>query len=239
MADRQIVVDIFDEVIDATRETGTIIGSSEYETGKYELTTENEITFERKVVIDGTEYDILNVTPTSFEIEAETGQDFTGLTWKANESYYLYGHPLDVANVLLQKDGEEAFIYKKYPLIVLLQDFEEDHRQGFDLEMVLPRLRVLILTETIHDYNSKQRYEKTFKPILYPIYNRLLKAMSRNPDLRTSEPEQIGHRKWDRLYWGREGIMFNDKILFNDLLDGIELEFVDLEVLSRDECNDN
>ena len=39
--------------------------------------------------------------------------------------YYLYGHYLDVLSVLIEKDKSDVFKFKKYPLIILIQDFKK------------------------------------------------------------------------------------------------------------------
>ena len=239
MADRQIVVDIFEEIVEAMRLTGTITGYTETSAGVYTIEAANELSFERKVSINGVKYFVNNVTATGFEIEGTEGIDFTGEKWTASEPFYLHGHPLDILSVLSETDQNQELIFEKYPLVILLQDFEEDHSKGVDLEMLLPRLRVLILAETEQHFDSKQRYDETYRPILYPLYNRLKIAMSKNRDLRTGFPEEINHRKWDRLFWGKEGLYGNESVVFNDKLDGIDIVFNNLEVLSRDNCNDN
>jgi len=233
----KILVDIFESIVESIRLTGTITGSNEISTGVYEITSENELSFESIIEISSIEYTITNITATGFTIQAETGLDFTGETWTALAPYYLYGHPKDISKVLNEKTESQEYKYKKYPLIALLQDFEENHSSGFDLEYIVPNLRIIILDYTNQTYDSSQRYDNTFRPILYPIYLRLLKGIAYSPDIRAAYLEDINHSKYDRLYWGVEGIQGNEQLIFDDMLDGIDININNLEILSSDNCD--
>lgn len=169
------------------------------------------------------------------EIVSEVRADYD--TVNNLQPYYLHGHPLDISRVLSEKDDSDVYKFRKYPLIALLQDFREQHNTGFDWQMNIPTLRVLILDETDPNYDSAQRYENTFKPILYHLYFLLLEKMADNTKLATHSIEEIDHDKTDRLYWGREGIQGNQGLIFNDNLDGIDLTFNNLRVMSYSTCN--
>lgn len=134
--------------------------------------------------------------------------------------YYMYGHRLEIANRLLEKEQDKIFKYKKYPLIALRMDFPEDVYDGlwhFDLNIVL-------LAFTDKNYNTEERYEKVFKPVLYPLYQAFLKQIKDSGLFMWDGAQNVPpHTKVDRPFWGIEEREKNSKYIFNDPLDGIEL----------------
>lgn len=152
------------------------------------------------------------------EILASTGIDI----------YYEYGHPLEIVNTLAEKTGHNSFKYKKYPLIMLFQDFNEDHDVAFDYS--IRNITVIIATSTKPTYKAKDRYNNTFVPLLYPIYTSLIK------NLRTSvniDWEEKNHIKIDRLYWGKDGLYGNTGNVFNDYLDAIQIEIKEININNK------
>lgn len=145
-----------------------------------------------------------------------------------NHVYYIPGHPRDVARILIEKDESDTYKYQKYPLITLIQDFKE--RPGGDLYLYDLDFTLLILEETKQEWHSLDRYENVFEPILYPIYELLLTAMEDSFDLRTNGINSFRPEKIDRTYWGVEGVFGNDALIFNDYLDGIQLDFKKIQV---------
>jgi len=145
--------------------------------------------------------------------------------------YYLYGHPLDINNVLTQKAKSPEFRYKRYPLIALMQDFTETHDSFAYFYTVSPK--ILILNYTEQNYNSKQRYENVFKNILYPIYDELIQNILDSNLIDVTVIEDLTHTKTDRLYWGKVGIQGSQGKIFNDFLDAIEIDFTELKVIRQ------
>ncbi|GIV35399.1 MAG: hypothetical protein KatS3mg031_2934 [Chitinophagales bacterium] len=133
--------------------------------------------------------------------------------------YYMYGHRLEIANRLLEKDQDKVQKYQKYPLVALRQDFEEQHSNG----IVTYVLNLAILEYTDKNYTAEQRYENVFKPILYPLYEGLIIAMRQSgffwPGFMGIPP----HTKIDRPYWGVQFSEKNARNIFNDPLDAIEI----------------
>ena len=112
--------------------------------------------------------------------------------------YYLHGHPLEILKVLSERDKSKNWKYRKYPLIILLQDFEETKGANPSWSMqVSPR--VLIVNQTKREFSSIKRYDENFKPILYPIYELLLEAIAEIGYFGVAAPDQIIHNKTDRL----------------------------------------
>lgn len=149
--------------------------------------------------------------------------------------YFEHGHPLQILQMLTDKDKSSQFKYKKYPLIVLLQDFQENKGEN-PMFTMRTSPRVLILDSTERNFDPGQRYDQVFRPVLYPIYNLLLESMADSGFFNFSTPDQITHNKWDRLFWGREGLYRSEKNVFNDYLDGIDITFIDLQVNNKSVC---
>ena len=229
MADSRFFVDVFGEIVDAMRATGSIIASSEV-SGIYTLTSANTFNAFESVKIDSIDYLIVSATTTEFVIETTTGLNFTGETWQALAPYYIYGHPLEIANRLLGKDKGKEKKWRKYPLIALFQDFTEDHSDNFIIDYTLP-FSIIIAYNTKKTYISEERYTNTFKPILYPLYEDLLTYMTKSPALYENRKDRIEHNKIDRLFWGANGVYGNEGLIFNDNLDAIEVNFDGAEVI--------
>ena len=237
MADSRFFVDIMDDIVDSMREYGTITASSEI-SGVYTITytrgqsfKTNTLKDDYHVTIDSIDYQISNLTATTFNITAETGLDFTSKGWKALEPHYMYGHYVEVANVLRLKDENPTEKDKKFPLIYLVTDFNEDHSDAINIDYTVSPT-VLIICSTNKDYLAADRYEYKFKPILYPYYEMLKLKMDKAPGLITISGNQIAHTKTDRLFWGVSAENGNTSLIFNEYNDAIEINFNNINVAS-------
>lgn len=136
---------------------------------------------------------------------------------------YIHGHILEVIETLHQQDQDPNQRKEKYPLIILIQDFTEQ-RSG-DAQNPYPEitLRLAICYHTLSEYKDATRYEKTFKPVLYPIYEELINQMFLSNGFFVNDPYSIVHTKKDRPYWGREEIYANSANKLDDYIDAIEL----------------
>lgn len=146
--------------------------------------------------------------------------------------HYQHGHPLEIIETMNQFDKSDSFVYKKYPLIGLFQDFPEERGQvGMSGKV---RLHLIIARSTKNDYKAAERYENNFKPVLYPIYEALLEEIAlAGKYFLVKDKTQISHTKIDRLYWGRDGLWKNEKNVFNDWVDAIEIRDLELNVNLR------
>jgi len=141
-------------------------------------------------------------------------------TFGQGAPYFMYGHILEISNRLLKKDvaGPNAK-HKKYPLIALVMDTEED----FVDEMYKYKAHVLLLMKTEGKYETPERYQKVIKPILYPIYFKLLDGLRKSGDFTWSGGKYPAHKKYDRPLYGTVAANKNVKTIFNDPIDCIEL----------------
>ena len=213
-----VIEDIISDVVDSIRDTGTITNVV-FDSGVSTITTANSLSNGEVVVIGSLEGKIKNVSGTEFQIDGDaTLED----SWKAQAPYFIDGHLLDVANQLLEKDGSVAPVkFKKYPLIVLEQDFTMDKLDG---PIARGNLDFVIVNPTKAGYTTKQRREFNFTPILDPLYSEFLQALDNFIGI------GINSENWDvtrRYYWGSQLV---EKNIFNDKLDAIEIKNLEIEV---------
>lgn len=148
----------------------------------------------------------------------EWATEFTG----KEIPFYRYGHRVEIAKLLDEqnrKTGAEKV--KKYPLIALRLDTEETISDG----IWHFNLNIAIVEWTDKNYDAAQRYENVYKPVLYPLYERFMEALKQSGlffwDNMAAYPP---HTKIDRLYYGTIGSEGNQKRVFSDPLDAIEIQ---------------
>ncbi|MDR1199590.1 MAG: hypothetical protein LBK94_11390 [Prevotellaceae bacterium] len=144
--------------------------------------------------------------------------------------FYQYGHIVEIDGILNTMSQTTAQRVKKYPAILLLQDFLEKKgtQTGIETEV---NLQLLIVTGSDKDYRVSVRYERIFKPVLYPIYECLMKVLKKDGRLANSYGE-IVHNKIDRPNISGFSILVRGqtKQLFYDCLDAIEINNLNLKI---------
>lgn len=146
--------------------------------------------------------------------------------------HYLHGHPLEIIKTLAQRDKSDSFVFKKYPLIALFQDFPE----AMNATVGIPHestLHLIIARATRPDFTAPERYDKNFRPVLYPIYSEFLHQLHHHGAFITKSETQIQHIKTDRLYWGNQGLYGNEGNIFNDWIDCMEITNLRLKVKTK------
>jgi hypothetical protein len=143
--------------------------------------------------------------------------------------YFMHGHPLDIVKLLKQKDDNDTLKLKKFPFIVLFQDFEERRGEDQSTLAAVDNLTVIIATDTQSDIFADERYDLTFRETLYPLYDLFVKHIWRSGYFKNVGPGLVPHTKIDRLYWGRQGLYGNQGNVFNDYIDAIEITDLRLE----------
>ena len=154
-------------------------------------------------------------------------------TVDGEKPHYLYGHPIDITNQLTLKDSSSEFRFKKYPLICLILDLRQRYDTNKNFAYSINPL-ILILAETDPSYTSIERTANTFKPILYPLYNYLIESMEESGHV-FMPINGFDHDMTPRYFWGKEGIKMrgNEGLIFNEYLDGIQVDFTDLKVFKN------
>jgi hypothetical protein len=140
---------------------------------------------------------------------------------------YLHGSVEEIEATLIEITQAESIPgytgVKKYPLIALFQDFPENRSEGgYYCETLLPVMLIATLTDP--NYRAEQRYAASFKPILYPIYSILLQEIAKNKNIVERISDEIPHRKFDRLYYGKKKLGTG----IGDYVDAIELQNIKL-----------
>jgi hypothetical protein len=134
--------------------------------------------------------------------------------------FFLPGHPLEIENRLVTKGTDPINKWKKYPLVVLRMDIDENYRG----DMVDYTLNIAILNETQEDLNAQQRIAQVFKPILHPLYEAFMEAIKDSGNfVWAGNQARPLHRKVDRPFWGNSAKNGNVDNIFSDPLDAVEI----------------
>ena len=143
--------------------------------------------------------------------------------------HYLVGHYTEIKARLEGLSKMTAGRYDKYPLIALFQDFVETRGNsgGYYGEVTL---QLMILYHTNKSDYTEDRYTKVFKPILYLIYEELMRQIHKSTKTVTQSIDLIKHDKIDRPHWGNPAIYGPDGYILSDVLDGIEIRNLKLPI---------
>lgn len=132
--------------------------------------------------------------------------------------YFMPGHPVEITNRLKDKDDDKVYKWKKYPLIVLLLDIDENNVGG----IVNLTANVIIMNYSDENYNVEQRMENVFKPILDPLYELFFEELLNSGLFVWQRPGiKPDHRKINRPAWGQTSEGGNTALIFEDPLDAI------------------
>jgi hypothetical protein len=134
--------------------------------------------------------------------------------------YFMHGHFLEMVNTLTEKGLSREWKSKKFPCIMLIQDFEENVSK----DIATATIRVIIATYTESDIKAASRYDLTFKPTLYPLADLFLSELARSRSINQSSFE---YSKYDRLYWGDN----EEANMANDYVDAIEIDKLKINIL--------
>lgn len=137
---------------------------------------------------------------------------------------YKHGHPIDIFNQLNDMAQSPDYNKRRWPVIALLQDFEEDDQEGI---IGIP-IQIIIAYESQSKWTAEQRYDNVFEgKKLLRIYKRFLRYLRASKYVHFKNGD---HTKTDRLYWGRDGAFGNEANVAGDLIDAIELN-IELKTL--------
>ena len=143
---------------------------------------------------------------------------------------FLHGHPLEIVQVLQERLSSPDHKDLRFPLIALFRDFKITKGKKTEADIYGDTsLNLIIAMQTVAAYRADQRETLVFKPILYPIYNELLKQIKLS-GFYSVNYAGIEHDQTDRYYWGRSGLYGNTGNTFNDYLDAIEIENLRLKI---------
>jgi hypothetical protein len=135
-----------------------------------------------------------------------------------------------VASTLAQYSQTIEFANQKYPRVILILDYPEDHT---NIGYIGVRLQLLIVTNSDPTYKADKRYALNFVPTLYPIYDKLIKAIKSSPYI---DNMVVEHEKIDRYALSsalNESILSDGRPLLNDNLDGIEIRNLNIKFINN------
>ena len=226
------IPEIIGNVVDTMRDSGTYESWTVVDT-TYTITSTNNLTdLEWVSILDGAgsefgEFQVTNISSIAFDIVSSTAPPASGL-YSSLEPFCMYGHSREISNRLLLKDKDSVYKYQKYPLIALRLPVIEDVGQG-GIHNV--SLNIAILEFTDKNYSSPERYENVITPILMPLYLEFIEALNKNGQILNNGTFE--HDKIDRLFYGIDELEGNTSYIFNDPLDGIELQNLELKIINK------
>ena len=230
-------IDIFSEIVDRIRDvyditSFTLVGNT------YTFVTESlgSMLVNDYITILGNDYIVVSTNQATYEFSVISDIDISAADfWKAKKPYFDYEKILGEANILLEKTKSPVYRLQKYPLVFFALDIEQN-READQISMSdINNLTVYILTSTNH--NSKYatwRLENTFKPILIPIYEKLIESFRNHQNI-FAKNHLIPHTYTERYFLGTEA---QNQNVFNDFVDAIQLNFKSLSLVNLYEgCN--
>jgi len=141
---------------------------------------------------------------------------------------YVYGDFLDIVKNLKDKDESVSLKGMKYVLLALYMPFIERRGEtGLYADVTLRRITIATLTNS--DDEPMTRYQKTFKPILYPVYETFLSNFAKDHHMSSKDPNSIVHTKVDVM--GASPISG-----INDYVDCINLDNVQFLITPTKYC---
>lgn len=141
---------------------------------------------------------------------------------------YEYGTLIELQKRIAVKDGRGT---QKYPLVWLVwerPDNKKEFRGNFSNNSYKVSPLVFIIAKTQPDYSSTDRNTNIFKPVLLPIYQKLLLAVEHHRNLNTGN--FIDHDEYEHYFWGMND---DQKTVLSDLNDAIELKLLNIEVVKK------
>lgn len=131
---------------------------------------------------------------------------------------YRHGHPVDVFDQLQRMALNANYKMRRFPVIALMQDFDE----GVEMGITETPVQIILAVRTSAKYTAAERYNNSYDgKRLTLLSDRFIKYLRYNTST-YFKPGDITS-KIDRLYWGREGALGNEDNKAYDLIDAIEL----------------
>lgn len=146
---------------------------------------------------------------------------------------YEYGRSIQILRQLQILNQSITQKENKYPLFALFQPFPEDSGGGYYANVKFPKISIAMLTQSTDPVAT--RYDKTFKPVLYPIYQEFLRQLCRHKNIVASDPGAIPHKHWDAP--GSDPA--SDQVKganFNDIVDAIIIQDLQLTFKQVKKC---
>lgn len=146
---------------------------------------------------------------------------------------YEYGRSIQILRQLQKLNESITQKENKYPLFALFQPFPEDD-SAYYATVKFPKISIAALTQNTDSVAT--RYTKTFKPLLYPIYQEFLRQLCKHKNIVASDPGAILHKHWDVP--GSDQTTEQVKgTNFNDIVDAIIIQDLQLTFKQVKKCS--
>lgn len=143
---------------------------------------------------------------------------------------YYGGNPKEINNLIARNHKK---VVTSNPKVFFFLGIDEDRPTTGYYAEIDPILA--IVSDTKGHYITSERIDNVFKPILYPIYEALLKAMAQSEAM---SPDGGGrwfpHVKHDHYFYGSDENTESKKV-FDNKLDAITLSFRDIKI-TKEKC---
>ncbi len=142
---------------------------------------------------------------------------------RINSLSFMFGHPLELKNLIMQKGEARATKYDRFPVVMLFSDIMSTGSsvRGTFQDVTL---NMVIAMTTDPSFIASKRTAVNFDPILRPIYQELIQEIWRCGQFHIQSVRSILGRDIERYFWGKEGIQGGDASPMNDCIDAIEIK---------------
>ncbi len=142
--------------------------------------------------------------------------------------YYEYGTTQYLSNMMLSRGKDNVNKYKRYPLIAFKLPTTPAQ---IDNGIWSFSLNIAFIALSNEGYTVRERYEKIFKPVLYPLYQSFLDSVRLSGNFMwPNNLETPKHQQRDWYDWGTLGPLGLKAHMFNDPVEAIELTSLELKV---------
>ena len=139
---------------------------------------------------------------------------------------YDHGHVINMVNRFKEASHSDTLKFTQFPAICLFQDIPEKHSRDSKQREVT--LHIGIITSTKPEYTEAERYDHSFDPVLFPIYENLIDAINCSGYLQIIDEY---YDYYERVYYGKSGLYGNTGNIFNDFIDAIEIQNLKVKIL--------
>lgn len=221
---------VLQEVVDSMKVMLSYI-SSTFVGGYTTINVTNTFKKYETLVINDTDYLIYDVRPSWIKVKGDVTA-YSKLESKG--PYFMYGHMLEVATVLTERNKSNKFVFQNYPLVILPMDIESEYDAIHD-GVLFKDIKLFIVNITKPEYRVEDRKKMNYRPILYPLYEKLIYNIRHNRNIIVDGIFPT-HSKKDKYFWGSELNGNNTATILNDYLDAIEIKNLDLRVKDTTKC---
>lgn len=169
-------------------------------------------------------------TNVSFKVTSTV--NITGSSWKAQKPYSYYGHPVEIATVISEKNNSSLYKLQKFPAFCLFLNIPEERNYN-EIPYTEVELLIAIVTYTNPKYKATDRTIYSFTNVLNPLCDLFLNELEKNSQLFIKIDEMVPEIT-PIYFYGSD----KDQNILNELCDAIELK-LKLKIILNPKTNCN